>query len=468
MYDQLPLDNKLLGDFLALPPQLHRDLREKILRRSLARGLTYQRKAGLTTAMNLIPLPATLPVMHARYLAWLCREIIALVKGIVPRYLDTPSLREALPLLPRENEWLRDCWHPTHGTRQPIIYRLDADMPLASPRAGQSARFFENNSVAVGGMLYAPVAESIIADVSLRALYGARGISGLQPNEDTRLIILRELAAHARALGRRGLTVAMIENKSWDVGTTELPSLVTFFRRHRARAYLADPRELSLRRGEVCYRGRVIDIAYRNVELRDLIELEDRGARLPAIRELFKRNQMVSSLSGEFDHKSLLEVFTDDRFHGLFTSRQRALLARHIPWTRLIYERTTTDRKGRKRDLSRTITKNREQLVIKPNRHCGGEGVAIGLEMAQGQWERLVQHTLKESREWVVQEWIDNKVKRLPWFTGRNGFQAVPMYTTYGFISTPHGFGMVGRACRERVVNIASGGALLSVFTSRG
>jgi len=467
MCDQLPIDRKLLGDLLALRPHEHRDLREGILRRSLARGLTYQKKAGLTEAMNLVPLPATLPVMHVRYLARLCREIIAIVQQIVPLYLDTPSLREALPLLPREDEWLRDCWHPTHESRQPIIYRLDADMPLASPRAAQSARFFESNSVAVGGMFYAPVAESIIADVTLRALYGNAGIPALQPNEDTRLIILRELASHARALGRRGLTVAMIEDKSWDVGTTEFPSLVRFFRRHGVRAYLADPRELSLRRGEVCYRGRVIDIAYRNVELRDLLELEDQGARLPALRELFRRNQIVSSLSGEFDHKSLLEVFSDERFHNLFTRRQRVLLAHHIPWTRLIYERNTTDRKGRKIDLLRAITRNREKLVIKPNRHCGGEGVALGMEMTQGRWERLVQQALVESREWVVQEWIDNTVKRLPRFTGGEGFRAVPMYTTYGFISTPHGFGMVGRACRERVVNIASGGALLTVFKLR-
>ena len=465
MCDQLPIDRKLLGDLLALRPHEHRDLREGILRRSLARGLTYQKKAGLTEAMNLVPLPATLPVMHVRYLARLCREIIAIVQQIVPLYLDTPSLREALPLLPREDEWLRDCWHPTHESRQPIIYRLDADMPLASPRAAQSARFFESNSVAVGGMFYAPVAESIIAGVTLHA---TAGIPDLQPNEDTRLIILRELASHARALGRRGLTVAMIEDKSWDVGTTELPSLVRFFRHQGLRAYVADPRELSLRRGEVRYRGRVIDIAYRNVELRDLIELEDRGARLPALRELFKRNQIISSLSGEFDHKSLLEVFTDDRFHALFTSRQRALLARHIPWTRLIYERNTTDRTGRKIDLPRVTARNREQLVIKPNRHCGGEGVAIGLEMTQGRWERLVNKALRESREWVVQEWIDNKVKRLPWYMGRKGFQPVPMYTAYGFISTAHGFGMVGRACRERVVNIASGGALLSVFKLKG
>jgi hypothetical protein len=464
MYDQLPVDKSMLADFLALSPQEHRELRKRILQYSLARGLTYQKRPGLTEAMNLIPLPAALPIAHARYLARICHEIIAMVKRIVPLYLDSPPLRETLPLLPPEEEWLRECWRPAHGGRQPIIYRLDADMLLASPRAAQSARFFESNSVAVGGMFYTPVAESIIADATLRKLYGAEGISDLQPNEDTRLIILRELASHARALGRRDLTIAMIEDKSWDVGITELPSLVRFFRRQGIRAYLADPRELSLERGDVRYRGRIIDIAYRNTELRDLIELEGRGARLAALRELFKRNQIISSISGEFDHKSLFEVFTDARFRALFTGRQRALLARHIPWTRLIYERNTIDRRGHRIDLPRFTTRNRERLVIKPNRHCGGEGVAIGIEMAQGRWEQLVNKALGEPGEWVVQERIDNKVKRLPWFTGREGFQALPLYTAYGFISTAHGFGMVGRACRERVVNIASGGALLSVF----
>jgi diaminobutyrate-2-oxoglutarate transaminase len=259
----------------------------------------------------------------------------------------------------------------------------------------------------------------------------------------------------------------MIEDKTWDTGITEMPGLVEFFRRRGVRASLADPRELSVSRGEICYRGRVIDVLYRNFELRDLLAIEDKGARLDALKTAFARNQVVSSLSGEFDHKSLWELFTAEQFSRLFSARQRALLARHIPWTRLVYERTTTDASGRRVDLPVYIARSRERLVMKPNRHCGGEGVSIGLEMTQRTWERLLHRVISEPREWVVQEWIDNTMKLLPWPTGRKGFRTAPVYTTYGFIATPQGFGAVGRVCTKRVVNIASGGALLSVFRLR-
>ncbi|MCX6355303.1 MAG: hypothetical protein NTZ78_10430 [Candidatus Aureabacteria bacterium] len=467
LYDELPIEERMLRDLRSLPRDTHRRLRGMIHRLSIRQGLTYQRKAGVEEVMGLIPLPAALPLPQVRYLSHLCREIIGIVKRIVPLYLDFAELRGVLPLLPREEEWLRESWHPKHLTLQPIIYRLDADVPLASPDAAHYARFFESNSVAVGGMVYAPVAESIICDATLRMLYRAGGVPSLRANDDTRLLILKKLASHARALGRRGFTLAFVEDKSWDMGITEMPSLVRFCRGRGVRAYLADPRELSLRRGELCYRGRVIDIVYRNCELRDLLEIEDKGMRLSAMREAFRRNQMVSSISGEFDHKSLLEIFSSEQFSRLFTPRQEKMLALHIPWTRLIYERRTMDPQGRRVDLLRFIEKNRERLVIKPNRHCGGEGVHIGPELTQGRWEKLLQKTIRESREWVVQKWIDNKMKLLPRWAGR-GYRAVPMYTTYGFISTPDGFGMVGRACTKRIVNVASGGALMSVFKLAG
>jgi len=464
-YDRLPVEEKMLVDLRGLKPAALARLRRSIREKSLARGLTYQRRPGRDEAMGLIPLPAALPAVQVSYLSRLCGEIIGIVKRIVPLYLDLPELRTALPLLPKENEWLRECWHPRHGARQPIVYRLDADLPLASPSAARSARFFESNSVAVGGMVYAPVAESIIEDATLRVLYGKRGLPALKKNDDTRLLILKKIAGHARSLGRKKLSIAFVEDKSWDVGITEMPSLVSFCRKQGVKAYLADPRELYLRGGEIRYRGRVINVIYRNCELRDLLAIEEEGDRLTAMRDAFKRNQVVSSISGEFDHKSLWEVLTSERFKKFFNRGQRKFLALHIPWTRLVYERFTLGPRGKKIDLVAFIEKNRERLVIKPNRHCGGEGVNIGLELTVAKWRGLVDRTVRESGEWVVQEWIDNTMKLLPQWS-KHGIKNVPMYTTYGFISTPDGFGMVGRVCGKRIVNIASGGALLSVFRS--
>ena len=463
-YDQLPVERSMLRDFLSLPPAARREIREKIRALSLSRGLTYQKEAGVTEAMNLVPLPAVMPASEARHIARLCREMIAVVKGIWTLYPSSPALKRVLPLAPREEEWISECRHHGRSVRQPIIYRMDADMPLAAPGAAGKARFFESNSVAVGGMLYGPVAESIVSDVTLRALYGRRGLPSLGRHFDTRLFVLGELVGHARALGRRGRTMAVLEDTRWETGITVMPSLVKFFSRIRLRAYLADPGELAVRRGEVCCRGRVIDVAYRNFEIRDLFDRGDADGGLLGLKELFKKNQVVSSLAGDLDHKSLLEVFTSEEFGPLFSRGRRERLARHIPWTRLIYGRHTADPEGRRVDLPQFARARRERLVLKPNRLCGGEGVALGPETTQRDWERILDRALREPGEWVVQEWVDNTVKLLPSRWGGGAYRALPQYTTYGFIAAPHGVGVVGRACVDRVVNIASGGALLPVF----
>jgi len=70
---------------------------------------------------------------------------------------------------------------------------------------------------------------------------------------------------------------------------------------------------------------------------------------------------------------------------------------------------------------------------------------------------------MREPGERVVQEWVDNTVTLLSSRGEVGAYRALPQYTTYGFIAAPHGVGVVGRACVDRVVTIASDGALLPV-----
>ncbi|MDD5556192.1 MAG: hypothetical protein PHN82_02965 [bacterium] len=465
--DRQPAEEEMLRALLSLPAGKRIALRRRIRALSLRRGLTYERRPGEAEPLNLVPLPALMRAGTAAAVARICARIMAAVKRIAPLALSMPSLREVLPLLPREEAWMRDCWRPSHAARQPIIHRLDADLPLGEAGAAARARFFESNSVAVGGMVYGPVASAILEETTLRAVRRGRALPPIAPCDDTRLVVARKIEAHAGALGGRRLTVAVLEDRGWDTGITEMPSLVSFLRRRGIAALLADPRELALRRDEIVCRGRVVDVVYRNAELRDLVAIEEAGEGLAAVREAFRRNRVISSLCGEFDHKSLWEVFTSERFRPLLTAAEAALFRRHIPWTRLVAARFTTDGRGRRIDLPSFISSNRERLVLKPNRHCGGVGVAIGMETAPGAWDRALGRALREGGGWVAQERIDNAVKRLPWAGPGGLYRPLDLYTTWGFISTPQGFGAVGRACRRRVVNVAAGGALLPVFLIR-
>ena len=79
----------------------------------------------------------------------------------------------------------------------------------------------------------------------------------------------------------------------------------------------ADPRELRAEGNEVFYGSTRIDVAYRDYETRDLIALEkELGKPLDGMRLLLKQNRMISSLTGDFDHKSCFEILTDPAIAG--------------------------------------------------------------------------------------------------------------------------------------------------------
>ena len=55
-----------------------------------------------------------------------------------------------------------------------------------------------------------------------------------------------------------------------------------------------------------------IDVAYRDYEMRELARAGRQiGRPLDGMRLLFRQNRVVSSIVGDFDHKSCFEILTD-------------------------------------------------------------------------------------------------------------------------------------------------------------
>ena len=59
----------------------------------------------------------------------------------------------------------------------------------------------------------------------------------------------------------------------------------------------ADPCELSERDGEVYYNGEVIDLAYRDYAVWDLLDLRREGTDVGPMLTLFQQNRIISSIS---------------------------------------------------------------------------------------------------------------------------------------------------------------------------
>lgn len=434
--------------------------------RAIRAGITYEDDRGRPIFMNYGLLPVAIPERIIRYLAVCADEIQGGIRRILPLWFEDRKLRRVLPLWPEEEAFLRAVWAPACWRAQPMVGRLDTSLRVAGAGPRPAASFYEWNGSCVGGMHYSPAGEALLEAMLLRRLRAPWRRSRLFRQTDLRDLVLGELRAHQRKLGDAKGLLVHLEDRQTRGGITEYPSMVRTFARMGVNATMADPRDLDLLRGQVLLFGQAVSVIFRNVEMRDIVQMERRHGPLEALREAWRQNRVVSSHAGDFDHKSLWEVFQSRRYWRLFTARQRKIFRRHLPWTRLLGERRTELPDGVTGDLVRYARRNRETLVIKPNRSCGGEGVVLGAWATQPRWERALERALadRSGEGWVVQRYVTGYQKRLPILDRRRGVILEPLFVNYGVIAAGGGYGVIGRVCREPIVNVSRGGAEMGIF----
>lgn len=396
-----------------------------------------------------------------------CLTLKSALARIVPLYLANPRVRQVVPLEPAEADWF---WHIVGGvaqTPQTVFDRLDSTATFAHDRWAEDFWFLEPNCVGIGGVHYIPATAGTVHELIAPWLRRTLPDLRLDFQDDIRDLLLGALQAHARGIGRRRLHVAFLEDQSERCGTAEFEHVAAYFRRRGVRAVATDPRHLRVKRGEICARDFPVDVFYRDTEITEFLDLARDGVPMDVVREAFRRNQVVSSIAGEFDHKSAWELFTSPVFNRHFTPVQRALFAKHVLWTRLLWERTTTDPVGRAVDLAAYVRRHRTTLTIKPNREYGGAGVTFGHATAQREWERALAAALRRPGTAVVQRTARVHAEPFPHIDARGRVTLEPLYAVTGFAATPRGLAVLGRSSSRAVVNVSRGGGLIAVFRQK-
>ena len=432
---------------------LHR-LAEELRHQARSNGLTYTNEKNQTEVITLTLRPRVIPIQRMKALAKVIRTLDTAFLKIAPLYFKDPSLPALLPFAPQELDWLSSLREPGYRPGQ-IVSRWDANTTFGNQAWKEGFSFFEVNGVGVGGLWYGPMS----AEVSLKSVVPElRKIdSRFRPVifHDMRRMLLQSLLSVRKKLKRtRGVIVLAMEKASGS-NYIEFQFLARLFQKLGFSTLVAEPTHLYLKRGEIFCRGKLVDVLYRDTTLSELCLLESKGHKMDAFREAFRRGQVVSSLEGEFDHKSVFEIFTNPEYAHAFTAQERNLFKRHILWTRLVRERSTTDMKGKPMDLLPFIRKHQSDLVLKPNRLYGGKGVAFGREDKRSEWERKIETCLKEAGDWVVQQ--------LGALRKRN-FWKKDYYVVSGFFATEKGIGIVGRMSERTVVNVARRGGLTPIL----
>ena len=112
--------------------------------------------------------------------------------------------------------------------------------------------------------------------------------------------------------------------------------------------------------------------------------------------------------------------------------------------------------------------RNRELLVLKPNRAYGGTGVVLGAAADAAEWERLLDEarrctTIPSARRWCRRQRAF-RCTNFPWSGPDGRVFGEPFYAVMGFAATENGLGTMCRVSQKQVVNVAQRGGLAAVL----
>ncbi|MBA4188372.1 MAG: hypothetical protein C0467_10245 [Planctomycetaceae bacterium] len=163
-----------------------------------------------------------------------------------------------------------------------------------------------------------------------------------------------------------------------------------YFKAMGIESRIVDPRDCEYRDGKLMAGEYHITLIYKRVLITELIERG--GMDHPVVRAVRDHAVcMVNSFRCKIlFKKASLAVLTDERNTSLFTPEEHDALRKHIPWTRVLEPRVTTDPNGADIDLVLWTLANKDVLVLKPNDDYGGHGIVLGWTVDQAEWEAAV------------------------------------------------------------------------------
>jgi hypothetical protein len=339
------------------------------------------------------------------------------------------------------------------GPPDVVLSRLDAFVTPEGPR------FIEINSDAPAGFGYGDRMAKLFCELPVFRDFAERVPVSYLPSAGG---LVRAVVSQRRLTGRGRPRIAIVD---WsDVKTRpDQEILREAFAERGFECTLADPREVDVVGDRLYAAGSPVDLVYRRAVLSELV---GREAEVAAFLDAYRRGlcPMVNSFRCRLsEDKAFLAILTDETFAHLMSDAERALVARVLPWTRRVAERSTV-KGGCTIDLVPFIAEERERLVLKPAHAYGGRSVLLGSETSPEDWEEAVGVALRAP--WVVQERVSIPEETFPVADPDTGeLTFVPLkVNTNPFYVAGESVGAVTRASRSSVINVSAGGGSVPTF----
>ncbi len=381
-------------------------------------------------------------------------ETIAMLgERVVKQALSDPALLAQVALSPEEERLARI---PPRYATSSTSSRLDSFL------LPDSLQFAEYNAESPAGLAYAETLAGIFETLPVMKRFAERYRVRKFP------LMKQLLAALLESYREWGGTASppVIAIVDWgDVPTwSEFEILQANFEREGVPTVLCDPRDLAFDGEKLTAQGRRIDLLYRRVLINDILA---HPAECEALVKAYAAGAvcMANALTCKIPHKkAFFAVLTDERNSALFSTVERELIRRHIPWTRLLAD-TQTTRDGETIGLLQYVRKRRDDFVLKPNDEYGGTGVVLGWECDASQWDAALDVALRDkNRAWVVQERIPVRREIFPMQTD-TGIKMRNMLVDFApYIFRGRLAGFLTRLSSTGLANVTSGGGQVPAF----
>jgi uncharacterized circularly permuted ATP-grasp superfamily protein len=230
---------------------------------------------------------------------------------------------------------------------------------------------------------------------------------------------------------------------------------------------LADPQDLEFDGKDLIANGKKIELLYRRVLINDIVE---RPKECEAMVKAYEAGAVctANNFRCKISHvKAFFAVLTDEKNARYFSSEERELIQRHVPWTRVVAD-VKTDCDGETVELLEYIRKHQKNLVMKPNDEYGGKGVTLGWEVEKKEWETAIERALPKGKEqgcWIVQERIPMRRGTFPFIGKGNKVEFKNMLVDFApYLFRGRVAGYLTRLSSTSLANVTSGGGQIPSF----
>jgi len=427
-----------------LTPEVAADSHEWLHRQLASKGLEFGGRM-LCSVLR----PRFLSFAEYRLLSERCALVLSALEKARVAAMEDAGLRTQFSLL----DWEELLIHDDPGFRDASpTSRLDAF--FADGPDGSGLKFTEYNAETPAGAGYGDALTKAFLSLPVmsefRREYNCLPIPAAPGVEHALLDAFRQWSGT-----REAPRIAIVD---WsDVPTrSEFVLFCDFFKQNGLECIIADPREMEYRNGQLYSGPFHVTLIYKRVLIDELINkcgLESDVVR--AVRE--RAVCMVNPFRCKLLHKKAsLAVIGDERNANLFTQEERRAVAMHVPWTRVVADRTT-EFDGKKIDLVEWISRNRERLVLKPNDDYGGRGIVLGWTVSDEKWSQAIKDALETP--YIVQDkvvipeepfpsWINDKLD-----IHNRSLDTAPYVSNGRFVE-----GCLTRISTDELLNVTAGG----------